>query len=121
MVDDTTNVPEFRQSVQRMTDLLIRRGPDDDGFWQDGQAHLGFRRLAILDLSPTGHQPMVGQGNHSVIVFNGELYNFQELRRELQATGIHFRSSGDTEVVLEALNCWGIQALERFNGMFALA
>lgn len=105
-----------------MTGLLVRRGPDDEGFWTDGEScALGFRRLAILDLTPAGHQPMVSGSGRSVIVFNGELYNFAELRSELEGAGVRFRSRSDTEVVLEALEHWGEAALERFNGMFALA
>lgn len=102
--------------------LMQRRGPDDSGLWSDQQhCTLVFRRLAILDLSPTGHQPMLSQDEKYAIVFNGELYNFRELRRELETAGRRFRSSGDTEVVLNALIHWGESALERFNGMFALA
>ena len=105
-----------------MVSLMVRRGPDDEGLWSD-HAHcaFGFRRLSIQDLSPAGHQPMLSADGRHVIVFNGEVYNFRELRAELQAQGIRFRSSGDTEVVLYALIRWGKQALERFNGMFALA
>ena len=115
--------PEFQQAVARMTRLMIRRGPDYEGFWHDPNGHLqlGFRRLAILDLSPAGQQPMVSGDGRSVLVFSGEVYNFPELRRELAASGIAFRSRTDSEVVLEALNRWGIDALDRFNGMFALA
>lgn len=114
---------EAAEAVQSMTRLLARRGPDDVGYWADPDGHvqLGFRRLAIIDLSAAGHQPMVSGDGQSVIVYNGEMYNYLELRRELTAKGISFRSQSDTEVVLEALNYWGIAALERFNGMFALA
>lgn len=107
--------------ITAMTDLMVRRGPDDDGFWQDGQCSFGFRRLAILDLSLAGHQPMLGHDGRYALVFNGEVYNFVEIRRELELLGIRFRSTSDTEVVLYALAEWGIRALERFNGMFALA
>jgi len=101
--------------------LLVRRGPDDEGCWDDAWCFLGFRRLAILDLTPAGHQPMVSGDGRSVIVFNGELYNFPDLKRDLEAEGVRFRSRSDTEVVLEALNRWGEGAVERFNGMFAFA
>lgn len=120
-LDQTANQPEYAVSVRQMTALLRHRGPDDDGFWADTRVHFGFRRLAILDLTPAGHQPMTSGDGRSVIAFNGELYNFGELRHELEAKGIHFRSRSDTEVVLEALNCWGLSALDRFNGMFAIA
>lgn len=110
-----------RAAVATMVGLMHRRGPDDEGHWDDGRCFLGFRRLAILDLTEAGRQPMVSGDGRSVIVFNGELYNFQELRRELESAGVRFRSRTDTEVVLEALNLWGEQAIGRFNGMFALA
>ena len=113
----------FEQSVRRMTRGLERRGPDDEQFWLDpeGRLHLGFRRLAILDLSPVGRQPMVSASGDSVLVLNGEIYNFGELARELEGEGFVRRSSGDAEVALEALERWDLAALERFEGMFALA
>ena len=110
-----------RQAVRAMTRLMVRRGPDDEGYWDDGRCFLGFRRLAILDLTAAGRQPMMSGDGRSVIVFNGELYNFSELRQELEKMGIRFRSRTDTEVALEALNQWGERAIERFNGMFGLA
>jgi asparagine synthase (glutamine-hydrolysing) len=101
--------------------MMARRGPDDSGFWTDEACcTLAFRRLAILDLSPNGHQPMHDGTGRYVIVFNGELYNFREMRAGLEKRGVTFRSSGDTEVVLQALMYWGMDALARFNGMFAL-
>ena len=121
--DEAARHEDFGLAVERMTGLMFRRGPDDGGFWVDPEGHLrlGFRRLAILDLSPAGAQPMVSHDGRSVIVFNGELYNFPELREELEGHGLRFRSTSDTEVVLEALNLWGVEALDRFNGMFAIA
>lgn len=116
----------FRQGVKPLLDsslinLMARRGPDDEGLWTDDwHCTLGFCRLAILDLSPAGHQPMLTQDKRYVIVYNGEVYNFRELRRELEQEGVRFRSTGDTEVVLYALAHWGTKSLERFNGMFAL-
>lgn len=105
------------------TGALVRRGPDDDGFWSDEDTglHLGFRRLAIIDLSQHGHQPMVSTDGGSVLVFNGELYGHTELRRELEGRGRTFRGTSDTEVVLAALDEWGEDALARFDGMFAFA
>lgn len=109
-------------AVAAMTALMVRRGPDDEGHWSDGRhAVFGFRRLSILDLSPAGHQPMTSADGNAALVFNGEVYNFRELRRDLERDGARFRSSGDTEVVLQALSRWGKDALRRFNGMFALA
>jgi len=104
-----------------LAELMARRGPDDRGEWDDGAAcALGFRRLAILDLSDRGHQPMVSADGEHVLVFNGEVYNFRELRAELRSLGRSFRSESDSEVVLAALAEWGEAALARFNGMFAL-
>ncbi|MEM8929648.1 MAG: asparagine synthase (glutamine-hydrolyzing) [Acidobacteriota bacterium] len=111
------------RAVAAMTARLARRGPDDQGAWVDDEARvrLGFRRLAVLDLSPTGHQPMVSASGRSALVFNGEIYNFRALRQELEATGVTFRSTGDTEVLIEALEAWGPDAIERLDGMFAFA
>jgi asparagine synthase (glutamine-hydrolysing) len=107
--------------VARLSELMARRGPDDAGVWRDGErAWLAFRRLAILDLSPAGHQPMLTADGRFALVFNGEIYNFADLRPDLEREGVRFRSTGDTEVVLYALAHWGPRALERFNGMFAL-
>jgi len=105
-----------------LVDLMVRRGPDDRGVWTDGRhAALGFRRLAVIDPTPGGHQPMLTEDGNHVLVFNGEVYNYRELRRLLEERGVSFRSSSDTEVVLQALVAWGPSALARFNGMFALA
>ena len=105
----------------RLTGLMTRRGPDDEGLWSDGRhCVFAFRRLAILDLSDSAHQPMLTRDGRFALVYNGELYNFRELRRELEQEGARFRSTGDTEVVLYALAHWGNRALSRFNGMFAL-
>src|SRR4051812_29092398 len=84
--------------VERMTNALVHRGPDDSGFHFAGSVGLGFRRLSILDLSPTGHQPMTATEGGATVVFNGEIYNFVELREELIGLGHKFMSSGDTEV-----------------------
>jgi len=107
--------------LSRMTDAIAHRGPDGEGFYTDGCIGLGHRRLAIIDLSPAGHQPMVTRDGRYVLIYNGEVYNFQELRVELEAQGYQFHSRTDTEVVLYAYAEWGEKALERFNGMFALA
>jgi asparagine synthase (glutamine-hydrolysing) len=102
---------------------MARRGPDDEGFWSDpeGRVQLGFRRLAILDLTPAGHQPMISADGRSVLMLNGEIYNFRELGKELEAAGVVFRSRSDTEVLLEGLNRWGVEGISRLNGMFAFA
>ena len=113
--------PSSPPVLQKMTDAIAHRGPDGEGHWIEGNVGLGHRRLAIIDLSPAGHQPMVSADHRYVLSYNGEVYNFRELRGELEAEGYWFRSRTDSEVVLNALGAWGIKALDRFNGMFALA
>ena len=118
------NEPEARAIATRMADVIHHRGPDDGGVWIDPQAGiaLGSRRLAILDLTPSGHQPMQSGDGRFVIVFNGEIYNFHDLHTELAACGATFRGRSDTEVLLAAIARWGVQrTLERCNGMFAFA
>ncbi len=107
--------------VKGMSDRLAHRGPDGEGMHLDGSLGLGHRRLAILDLTPAGHQPMHYANGRYWIVFNGEVYNFLELRHELEAKGYTFRSDSDTEVILAAYNAWGPACLLRFNGMWAFA
>lgn len=113
--------PVSEQVVRAMTAALVHRGPDDDGYFVDGGLAFGHRRLAILDLTAAGHQPMHSADGRFVLSYNGEVYNCRELRAELEASGHRFRSHSDTEVVLEALVEWGTAALARFNGMFALS
>lgn len=107
--------------LKRMTDAIAHRGPDGEGHFIDGSLGLGHRRLAIIDLSEAGHQPMATEDGRFVIAYNGEVYNFNELRIELEAIGHRFHSRTDSEVVLKALAQWGTEALSRFNGMFGLA
>lgn len=104
-------------------DAMVHRGPDNAGEWwsDDGRVGLAHRRLSILDLTPTGHQPMRDEARGLTIVFNGEIYNFRELRAELGQSGYVFRSNSDTEVILAAYDCWGNACLTRLNGMFAIA
>jgi asparagine synthase (glutamine-hydrolysing) len=107
--------------LQKMTDAIVHRGPDGEGHWIEGNVGLGHRRLAIIDLSPAGNQPMISNDHRYVLSYNGEIYNYRELRAELEAAGCWFRSKTDSEVVLQALSQWGTDALLKFNGMFALA
>ena len=115
---------ELRSTVLRMVSRLHHRGPDDVGAWADAGSGiaLGHRRLSIVDLSPEGHQPMQSVCGRYVISFNGEVYNFMELRRELEALGHTFRGHSDTEVMLSCISQWGLShSVRRFNGMFAFA
>ena len=112
-----------RRWLNRGADALSHRGPDDAGVWwsADGCVGFAFRRLSIIDLTPAGHQPMSNERGDLCIVFNGEIYNFAELRLELAAKGHPFRSESDTEVILAAYREWGTDCLSRLNGMFAFA
>jgi asparagine synthase (glutamine-hydrolysing) len=107
--------------VRGMCDLIAHRGPDGDGVWTCGAVGLGHRRLAVIDLSPGGRQPMTSADGDLTITFNGEIYNFLQLRRELEGRGHRFRSRSDTEVMLAAYRQWGLECLTRFRGMFAFA
>jgi asparagine synthase (glutamine-hydrolysing) len=112
--------PVRRADIKVMSDSLVHRGPDDEGFYIAGPLGFGFRRLSIIDLSG-GHQPMSDQEESVWVVFNGEIYNFRELRRELQAFGHVFRTNSDTEVIIHGYKQWGDEVLNRLNGMFGLA
>jgi len=107
--------------LKSMGDALSHRGPDDEGLFIDGKAGLAHRRLSILDLSSRGHQPMADSSGRFWIVYNGEIYNFRDIRRELEKKGHLFSSSSDTEVILTAYREWGAECLTRFIGMFAFA
>ena len=124
LTSSAENELEMKVVVARMADQLVHRGPDDSGVWVDRHAGVAFghRRLSILDLSPDGHQPMHSESGRYVIVFNGEVYNFDELRSTLESRGHKFRGHSDTEVMLAAIEQWGMdEALPLFNGMFAFA
>jgi asparagine synthase (glutamine-hydrolysing) len=107
--------------VTKMSACVAKRGPDDSGEFYDGPVMLGHRRLAIIDLSPLGHQPMQDVSNRYTIVFNGTIYNYPELRQELINKGFSFKSQSDTEVIINAYACWGEASVEKLHGMFAFA
>ncbi len=115
---------EMRGIGEAMLATILHRGPDAGDIWQDPDCAvlLGHRRLSIIDLSPEGAQPMASASGRFIIVFNGEIYNFLNLRRDLESAGIRFRGRSDTEVMLAAIEHWGLnQSLQKFNGMFAFA
>lgn len=107
--------------IRRMTAQLVHRGPDADGYYSDGPVALGHRRLAVLDTSHDADQPMVDSTGNHVIVYNGEIYNFRELRETLESLGARFRTRSDTETLLAGYREWGVNVLDRLNGMFAFA
>src|ERR1700749_1300761 len=109
--------------VKEMCQLLQHGGPDGEGIYSNAENNLvlGHRRLSLIDLSAKGHQPMPYANNRYYISYNGELYNYLELKEELKKAGCCFRSQSDTEVILAAFATWGTKAFERFNGMFAFA
>src|SRR6201987_5647130 len=112
--------PVERETIVRMARSIAHRGPDDEGFFVAGPVGLGFRRLSIIDLAG-GHQPMADKEESVWVIFNGEIYNFPELKRELQSHGHVFCTNSDTEVIIHGYKQWGDEVLNRLNGMFGLA
>jgi asparagine synthase (glutamine-hydrolysing) len=112
--------PVQRRDIEAMTKSIIHRGPDDEGYYVAGPLGFGFRRLSIIDLAG-GHQPMSDQEESVWVIFNGEIYNFHELKRELEGYGHVFRTKSDTEVIIHGYKQWGDEILNRLNGMFGLA
>ena len=112
--------PVRRADIEAMTRSIVHRGPDDEGYFVAGPLGFGFRRLSIIDLAG-GHQPMSDQEESVWVIFNGEIYNFPELKRELQSHGHVFRTNSDTEVIIHGYKQWGDEVLNRLNGMFGLA
>ena len=119
-INENEIVPDH---IQYMRDTMVNGGPDDAGLWINYTRNIGFghRRLSIIDLSSAGHQPMHTDCGRYTICYNGEIYNFREIREELERKGVNFRSDCDTEVLLHAFSCYGINCLSRFHGMFAFA
>lgn len=118
---DFSGPPVPAERVRAMADAIRHRGPDDEGIFTDGPVGLGHRRLSIIDLSPLGHQPMQSPDGRYTIVFNGEIYNYLDLRATLESDGVSFRGRSDTEVLLHAFMRWGNGIFPKCNGMYALA
>ena len=114
------NEPIQKDVLERMTQSLIHRGPDAEGFFVQGNIGLGHRRLSIIDLLG-GNQPMYGDDKNVVIVYNGEIYNYIELRNELKSLGFKFATDSDTEVIIKAYQAWGLDFQNKLNGMWAFA
>src|SRR6266704_3275945 len=115
-----SNKPVFEEEVVAMCDAMVHRGPDDAGYYADDRAAMGMRRLSIIDLS-TGHQPVHNEDKTIWMVFNGEIYNFRELRSELAVAGHRFYPASDTETIVHAYEEWGTAAIGKLRGMFGLA
>ena len=113
-------LPVSRRLIEAMADSIAHRGPDDEGFFVSGPVGLGFRRLSIIDLS-TGHQPLSNEDDTVWIVFNGEIYNYQELRAQLESQGHRFKTRTDTEVIVHLYEEYGESCVEKLRGMFAFA
>ena len=113
------NLDNKEAILQKMMDRIVHRGPDMGGMYTDDGIALGFRRLSILDLSDAGAQPMANEDKSVVVVFNGEIYNFMELRRELEAKGHTFHCGADTEVLIHGYEEYGTELIYRLRGMFA--
>src|SRR6478752_4046773 len=115
-----SDAPVDPEIIRRMADSIAHRGPDDEGYFVSGPIGLGFRRLSIIDLAG-GHQPMADAEETVWVIFNGEIYNFKELRAELQGKGHHFRTNSDTEVIVHGYKEWGTDVFDHLNGMFGVA
>ena len=119
----SSNAKISREWVEHCNNLQRHRGPDNAGYWisDDSKIILGHQRLSIIDLSNSGNQPMSDNKESIIITFNGEIYNYRELRNTLSQTGYKFKTATDTEVIIAAYKFWGIDFLEKLNGMFAIA
>jgi len=123
IIDQNAKPDQLEKDIKLMCDSMQHGGPDDEGFYADDSIGLrfGHRRLALIDLSSRGHQPMQTSGKAFIVTFNGEIYNFREIKAELSALGYQFHSGSDTEVILAAYQIWGISSFKKLNGMFAFA
>jgi len=123
IIDKEQDPKQLETDVKAMCNAMKHGGPDGEGFYADSPAalHFGHRRLALIDLSPTGHQPMSYNDEKFTITFNGEIYNYIELKEELLAKGLIFSTKSDTEVILAAYQFWGVESFKKFSGMFAFA
>ena len=123
VVKPERSLPDLRERLGAMARAMVHRGPDDEGIFvtDDGRIGLASRRLAIRDLSPAGHMPMANEDRSVWITYNGEIYNADELRAELESQNYRFRSRSDTEVVLRGYEAWGAGVTNRLRGMFAFA
>ena len=128
IISTTHNSKEFGTAIQKMTDAIAHRGPNSEGLWNDTHCYFGHRRLSIIDLSEAGNQPYTSQDGRYVLIYNGELYNYKDLKFELQRVEhgsnnlpYFFKTNTDTEVILASYLRWGKQCLKKFNGMFAFA
>ena len=118
---NASNEPASERLVQKMASAIVHRGPDAEGSFVSNNLALGHRRLSIIDLSEAGTQPMTTSDGSFTIAYNGEVYNFKNIKEELKHAGYKFRSNTDTEVVLNAFSHWGENCFAKFNGMFACA
>jgi asparagine synthase (glutamine-hydrolysing) len=114
------NQPVQEAPIREMMRIMKHRGPDDEGIFLENNLGLGFVRLSIIDLTPAGNQPMFSHDGRYVMVYNGEIFNYIELREELQKEGVSFFTKTDSEVLLNAYIMWGEECMNRFNGMWAL-
>lgn len=121
-----SSIPKI--AIQKMTDAMAHRGPNSQGFWEDAHCYLGHRRLSIIDLSDAGNQPFISQDGRYILVYNGELYNYKDLKFSLQRSEFGtnqlpyiFKTNTDTEVILASYLRWGKECVNYFNGMFAFA
>ena len=116
----TGQLEERENTLQKMTEVITHRGPDSDGYYVDDYIAMGFRRLSIIDLE-NGDQPITNEAGNLILTFNGEIYNYKEIRKELEELGHHFTTTSDSEVLVHAFDEWDEDMLQKLRGMFAFA